>query len=294
VIEQAAATSLPSLRWRKRLSQAVARFVIYLIISVAAGTMLVPFLWMVSTSLKTPGQVFQYPPVWIPNPVKWSNYREVFSVLPFPFATAIVNSTKITVLSVFGATWSSSMAAFAFARLRFRGSGVLFPIFLGTMMIPGAVTLIPVFLLMRALHWIDTHNPLIVPAFFGNAYGMFLMRQFFLTLPRDLDDSAKIDGANPLWIYAKVYMPISKPAVATFAVLTFLGAWNDLIGPAIYLTTPSKMTMALGLAFLRGGYYTAWELVMAGAVISLIPTLALYIAAQQYFVQGMVLSGIKG
>ena len=264
------------------------------VIGAAGATMLVPFLWMVSTSLKTPGQVFQFPPVWIPNPVKWSNYHEIFDVLPFPFATAILNSTKITVLAVLGSVWSASMAAFAFARLRFRGSGVLFAIILATMMIPGAVTLIPIFLLMRTLGWIDTHNPLIVPAFFGNAYGTFLMRQFFLTIPRDLDDSAKIDGANPFWIYARVYVPLSRPAVATFSVLTFLGVWNDLIGPAIYLTTPSKMTMAMGLAFLRGGNYTAWELMMAGAVISLLPTLALYIAAQQYFVSGMVLSGIKG
>jgi multiple sugar transport system permease protein len=162
------------------------------------------------------------------------------------------------------------------------------------MMIPGAVTLIPVFLMWFRVGGMDSHTPLIVPFFFGNAYGMFLLRQFFLTIPRDLDDSAKIDGANPLWIYSRIYMPLAKPAVATFAVFTAMGAWNDLLGPAIYINSPDKMTLSLGLGFMRGGNYTAWELMMAGAMISLIPILILYAAAQQYFVQGMVLSGIKG
>ena len=261
---------------------------------VGALIMLIPFVWMLSMSLKTTGQVFIFPPVWIPKPVMWSNYRDIFEILPFPLTLAIFNSLKISVLVVVGGLWSASFAAFAFARLRFRGKDALFAVFLSTMMIPGAVTLIPRFLLMRFLGWIDTHYPLIVPAFFGNSYGMFLLGQFFLTIPRDLDDSAKIDGANPFWIYVRIYLPISKPALATFGVLTYMGTWNALMGPAIYLSSKNKMTMALGLSFMRGGYYTAHELVMAGAMISLIPILILYIPAQQYFVQGMVLSGIKG
>jgi multiple sugar transport system permease protein len=267
----------------------------YLILALGAATMLIPLVWMVSTSLKSPGDVFKFPPVWIPDPPLWSNYARIFEILPFPLGLAILNSTKITLLRVVGAVASASIAAFAFARLRFRGSNVLFAIFLATMMIPWVVTLIPVYLMVtKQFGWMDTHYPLTVPWFFGNAYGMFLLRQFFMTIPRDLDDSAKIDGANPFWIYSRIYMPLAKPAVATFAVFTFMGGWNDLLGPAVYVNSPRKMTLSLGLSFMRGATYTAWELMMAGAMISLVPILILYASAQQYFVQGMVLSGLKG
>lgn len=293
------ATSADQLQWarikrRKRIVRIIVLTISYIVLTIGALTMLIPFIWMVSTSLKSPGEVFKFPPVWIPNPPMWSNYVEIFEVLPFPLGLAILNSLKITLLEVVGAVFSASLAAFAFARLRFRGSNVWFAIFLATMMIPGAVTLIPVFLMWFRVGGMDTHYPLTVPWFFGNAYGMFLLRQFFKTIPRDLDDSAKIDGANPFWIYSRVYMPLAKPAVATFAVFTFMGGWNDLLGPAIYINSPRKMTLALGLGFMRGGNYTAWGLMMAGAVISLVPILILYASAQQYFVQGMVLSGIKG
>lgn len=261
----------------------------------SAGTIIVfvPFLWMISTSLKEEGQIFLFPPVWIPHPVRWQNYLDVSQ--QFPFFVAVLNSAKISVLSVFGVLLSSSLAAFAFARLRFRGKNIWFPIFLATLMIPAPVTLIPVFLLMRTIGWVNTLYPLIIPNFFGNAFGMFLLRQFFLTIPRDLDDAAKIDGASPPLIFARIYLPLAKPALATLAVFVFLATWNDLIGPAIYLSSMDKITVTLGLSFLSSQYGgTLWGPLMAGSIISLLPVLIVFIFAQQYFVQGLALSGIKG
>lgn len=268
------------------------RVLAYLIMTLGALTMIIPFLWMLSTALKKPGQIFTMPPQWIPKPVVWSNFAKAWSSLPF--AQFSSNSFKIAILTTLGALLSCSWAAYAFARLRFPGRDALFAVILATMMIPGQITMIPIFIVMKYLGWYDTHLPLWVPSFFGSAFGTFLLRQFFFSLPEELDDAAKIDGCNPFEIYWKIYLPLSKPALATLGVLTFLSSWNGLLGPVIYLKTIEKFTLMIGLSFFQGQYTTDYSLLMSGSIISLIPIILLYMVAQKYFVQGIALSGIKG
>jgi ABC-type glycerol-3-phosphate transport system permease component len=232
------------------------------------------------------------PPVWIPNPILWANFKRAWTSIPFGIFS--VNSFKIAIFATAGTIISCSWAAYAFARLRFQGKDILFAIILSTMMIPGQVTMIPVFILMRSLGWYDTHFPLWVPNFLGSAFGTFLLRQFFISLPSELDDAAKVDGCNPFQIYYKIYLPLSKPALATLGVLTFLGSWNNLLGPVIYLNTIEKFTLMIGLSFFQGQYTTDYSLMMVGSLISLVPIILLYMGAQKYFVQGIALTGIKG
>lgn len=276
----------------KKIATNVKKFFSYLIMSLGALVMIVPFLWMISTALKESGQVFKMPPQWIPNPVVWGNFSRAWNSLPFGIFTS--NSFKIAVLSCVGTLLSCSWAAFAFSRLNFPAKDVLFAIILATMMIPGQITMIPVFIVMKYLGWYDTHLPLWVPHFFGTAFGTFLLRQFFISLPKELDDAAKIDGCNPFQIYWKIFLPLSKPALATLGVLTFLGSWNNLLGPVIYLKTIEKFTLMIGLSFFQGQYVTDYSLLMAGSLISLLPIILLYMVAQKYFVQGIALTGIKG
>ena len=264
----------------------------YLFITLGALTMVIPFLWMISTALKEPGQIFSMPPVLIPKPIVRTNFVRAWSSLPFGLFS--MNSFKVSILGTVGTLVSCSWAAYAFARLRFPFKNVLFTLILATMMIPGQITMIPVFVIMKYLGWYDTHFPLWVPHFFGSAFGTFLLRQFFMALPAELDDAAKIDGCNPLQIYYKIFLPLSKPALATLGVLTFLSSWNSLLGPVIYLKTIEKFTLMIGLAFFQGQYYTDYSLLMSGSLISLIPIVLLYIVAQKYFVQGIALTGIKG
>jgi multiple sugar transport system permease protein len=251
-----------------------------------------PFVWMVFSSLKTDAEIFIFPPELLPREARWSNYVDVMQ--SFPFGTFILNSFKISVLGVVGQLLSCSLAAYAFARIRFPGREAIFLAWLACLMIPGQVTLIPQFLLFRSFGWLNTHYPLFVPHFFGGAFGTFLLRQFFMTIPQDLEDAATIDGCSRFDSYWRIFMPLAKPALATLAVFIFMGQWNNLIGPVIYLTSREKMTLTIGLAFFRGQYSTEWALLMAGAVISIIPILILYVAAQRYFVQGVVMSGLKG
>ena len=264
----------------------------YLLLTFGALTMIIPFLWMISTALKEPGQIFTMPPVWIPKPVVWENFSRVWNAIPF--GKFFLNSFKVSLLGTLGTLISCSWAAFAFARLRFPGKDAFFAIVMLTMMIPGQVTMIPVFVIMKYLGWYDTHFPLWVPSFFGQAFGIFLLRQFFMSLPSELDDAAKIDGCNYFEIYWRIYLPLSKPALATLGVLTFMGSWNNLLGPVIYLKTIEKFTLMVGLSFFQGQYYTDYSLLMTGALISILPILVLYIVAQKYFVQGIALTGIKG
>ena len=264
----------------------------YLLLTFGALTMIIPFLWMISTALKEPGQIFTMPPVWIPKPVVWENFSRVWNAIPF--GKFFLNSFKVSLLGTLGTLISCSWAAFAFARLRFPGKDAFFAIVMLTMMIPGQVTMIPVFVIMKYLGWYDTHFPLWVPSCFGQAFGIFLLRQFFMSLPSELDDAAKIDGCNYFEIYWRIYLPLSKPALATLGVLTFMGSWNNLLGPVIYLKTIEKFTLMVGLSFFQGQYYTDYSLLMTGALISILPILVLYIVAQKYFVQGIALTEIKG
>lgn len=249
--------------------------------------------WMLSTSLKPEGFVFALPPQWIPHPWEWFNYLK--GIGAFPFFRDALNSFFITSLNVVGVVLSASLVAYAFARLRWPGRNLWFIVLLGTLMIPGQVTMIPVFLLFRDLGWINTFKPLTVPAFFGGgAFSIFLLRQFFLSIPNDLSEAARIDGASDFWIYARVIMPLSKPALATIGMFTFVVTWNDFLGPLIYLDNPSKFTLALGLRSMQLQYGTQWNLVMADSLLVLIPTIVVFFIFQRYIIQGINLTGIKG
>jgi len=264
----------------------------YAVLVFLGATMLVPFLWMLSTSLKNLAEAQIYPPRWIPRQLLWSNYTEIMTKVPF--GRFILNSFHVSVLGVLGQLATCACAAYAFARLRFRARDFLFIVLLATMMIPYQVVMIPQFIIFKSLGWVNTHRALIVPYWLGGAFGIFLLRQFFLQIPGELGDAAKVDGCNPFDVFWHVYLPLSKPALATLAVLVFMGRWNDLIGPLIYLNRPEMMTVTAGLSYFQGRYYADMPLLMAGSVVSIIPTLVLFGAAQKYFVQGVVLSGFKG
>jgi multiple sugar transport system permease protein len=268
---------------------------IHLPLLLCAATMIFPFIWMLSTSLKTPGKQFVFPPQLIPSPVYFQNYVDLFDLVPMELF--LFNSVKIATLSVAGNVISSALAAFAFARMRFRGREVLFAVLLATLMIPGQVTVIPTFVIMRFLGWIDNHAALIVPTFFGSAFSVFLLRQFYRSIPQDLVDSAMIDGAGFLRIFWGIFVPLSMPALATVAIFQFLSSWNDLWGPLIFLNSEKNMTVTLGLTLLQGKYGTTaghFGSIMGGALLGVVPMLILYFFGQKYFVQGLARTGMKG
>jgi multiple sugar transport system permease protein len=264
----------------------------YVIVIIGGISMVLPFLWMLRTSLMGEGQANLFPPVLIPNPFAWQNYVEVWHRIPMGIFT--FNSTKIATLSTIGVLLSCSLCGFGFARLRFRGRDTVFLLLLLTMMIPGSVTLIPLYILFTRIGWINTHNPLIVPSYFGGAFGIFMMRQFFLSLPQELFDAATVDGADPIRQYWQLGLPLAKPALATLAMFQFVGSWGDLMGPLIYLNTREKMTLSVGVAFFRAQYYTELTKLMAAATIMALPMVILFIFTQRYFVQGIALTGMKG
>lgn len=267
-------------------------FLLYLLLITLGLLFTFPFYWMVSTSLKAPGHIYVNPPEWLPNPLYFANYPETWQKLPF--GRFIQNSVIITVLATIGYVLSSTMAGYAFARLQFKGRNVYFALLLSTLMLPGQVTLIPQFILYKNLGWLDTFLPLIVPAFFGSAFYTFLLRQFFLTLPKDLDEAAIIDGANRFQILWKILVPLAKPAIATVTVFSFIYNWNDFFGPLIYLTRQENMTLAVGLQLFRGQYDTDYAHMMAGATVAIAPILVVFFIAQDFFVQSIALTGIKG
>lgn len=265
---------------------------VYSLLCILGAAFLVPFLWMVSTSLKAESQIFIFPPKWIPEPVLWSNYPDAVGAIPF--WTYAWNTVLITGFNILGVLISSSLVAYSFARLRWPGRNLLFIILLATMMLPSQVTMIPVFLLFRELGWVNTFLPLIVPAFFGNAFYIFLLRQFFLGIPVDLEDAARVDGCPRLLTYWYVILPLSKPALATVGVFTFMGTWNDFMGPLIYLSSEDKKTLALGLQSFVWEHGAEWALLMAVSTLMLLPLLVLFFLTQRYFIEGITLTGIKG
>lgn len=268
-----------------------ARMTVYAVLVVFGALTIVPFLWMISTSLKAEMQVYTWPPRWIPSPFQWGNYADLWQAMPFD--SLYTNSLKIAVAGTLGQLLSCSLAAYAFARLRFKGRDAIFVVLLATMMIPGQVTMIPVFIIMRSLHLTNTHWALILPAFLGSPFGTFLLRQFFLTLPRDLEDAAYIDGSSPFTVYWRIMLPLAKPALAALAIFTFMSYWNDFLGPLIYLNSPELYTIPLGLSQLQG-WNTNMPLLMAGSVLALIPVLVVYVFLQRYFVEGIAMTGLKG
>lgn len=278
--------------WARQSAQLFFRALLYLILITVGLTMLLPLLWMISTSLKQPGEVFLLPPKWIPSPPQWNNYVKLFDVLPF--GHFLLNSLKIASIATLGALLSCSMAAFAFARMNFPGRNFLFAFILATLMIPYHVTLIPLFAVYKNLGWLSTHLPLTVPYFFGTAFGIFLIRQFYLTIPQELVDAARIDGCTFIQIYYKIFLPLAKPALATLGIFTFLGSWNNLIGPLIFLNDIETMTLTLGLTLLTTQSNGRWELIQAGAVISVVPMILIFLIGQEHFIQGIARTGIKG
>lgn len=258
-----------------------------------AITMVVPLLWMLSTAFKSPQNIFLYPPQIIPDPLYPQNFSKAFNAMPF--LRAYGNSLYIAVLVTAGALLTSSMAGYGFARLRFRGKGLLFGLVLATMMIPSQISLMPSFVLFHRLGWLDTHLPLIIPPILGNAFGVFLMRQFMMTIPKDLEDAARIDGANPLRIYYQIMLPLMKPALSAVGIFTFMGSFNDFLGPLVYLNSPEKMTVPVMLSAFQGLYgMVQWGPLMAAATVAILPVILVYIWGQRYFIEGIALTGLKG
>jgi multiple sugar transport system permease protein len=274
-----------------KIFKIIKKIISYLILTLIGLLMIGPFIWMVSTSLKQPGDIFSFPPQIIPDPITFQNYKTIFDKIPF--LTFTFNSIKISVLCTVGQLISCSFAGYAFARMKFKGKNIIYYILLATMMIPSQVTLIPVFIIMKYLGWIDSHLALIVPAFFGGAFGTFLLRQFFATIPKDFEDAARIDGCGRFKIFTKIFLPQSKPVLATLAVFTFMAYWNDLMGPVIYLSSMEKMTLTVGLATIQGINFLRFDLMMAGAFLSIIPILILFIVSQRVFIRSIVMTGIK-
>ncbi len=334
----------------------------HLILLTGLAIFVVPFLWLVTTSVKEEDQMFKYPPVWLPTQQvqevfegtrrgistmtidgqtvkvaetaeledgrkrveimpgqvgegktmlverseltkirrlapKWENYTDALDFLPKETHKGLLylwNTIYITALSILGTVFSSSLVAYSFARLRWPGRDQLFVVLLGTMMLPGAVTMIPVFLVFRALGWVDTLKPLWVPAFFGGAFSVFLLRQFFMTIPTDLEDAAKIDGCSLFGIYWRIMLPLIKPALAALTIMTFMGSWNNFMGPLIYINSPEKMTLAYGLQLFQGAHSAEYGLLMAASTLVMLPVLLVFFFTQRYFIQGITLTGIKG
>lgn len=276
---------------KKKSSAVLRRGLLYIVLILIAVIMVVPFLWMLSTSLKTQYDAVKIPPVWIPDPPQWENYVKLFTEQPmFQF---MLNTIKIVFFVVLGQLFFSSLAAYSFARISFKGRNVVFFFYIATLMVPGQVTMIPTYLMFAKAGLTDNHLALILPAFFS-AFGVFLLRQFFMSLPRELEEAAEIDGCNPFMTYWRIMLPLVVPAMLTLGVFTLMNTWNDYMGPLIYLSSPEKYTMTLGIAYFKGIYTTQWNLVMAGSIVSVVPILIAYLCAQKYFIEGIAFSGVKG
>jgi len=270
----------------------IKKILAYLILSIGAGSMLVPFAWMLLTSVMTQQQIFSYPPVLIPNSITFDNYINASKSVPL--VTYFFNSAFVAIITTVGQVIISSMAAYAFARLKFKGRDVLFFIFLTTMMIPPQVNIIPLFFIMREFHWIDTYQALITPGLFGG-FGIFLLRQWFKTLPMGLEEAAKIDGCNPFQTYFKIAMPLALPALVTLAIFTFITAWNSFMWPLIVTNSDAMRTLPVGIAIFKGSFRetTEWGQLMACAVISVIPVIGVFLLGQKYFIKGIMMGGVK-
>lgn len=282
--------------WRV-IAGATARYaLLYTFCGVFGLLFLAPFAWMLSVAGQDGAGVFAQPFRWIPDTYRWENYGAATSLLPFWRYAA--NTVLVTGSVLIGTLLSCSLVAYGFARLRFRGRDRLFALCLATMMLPGQVTIIPLYLLFASLGWVDTYLPLIVPAFFGTPFAIFLLRQFFLTIPKEYDEAALLDGAGRFRIYWSIILPLSRPALATVALLTFVGTWNDFFGPLIYLNSPELATLTLGLNMLKsqviGTGATPWHVLMAGAVLVLLPNIIVFLLAQRQFIKGMATGGIRG
>jgi multiple sugar transport system permease protein len=270
--------------------------IVYALLLLGVAVVMVPFLWMISTSLKDASDLFVFPPEWIPNPVRWNNYPDAWNALPFD--RFLINTLFMTLLAMFAEIVSAAVVAYGFARYRFKGRDILFIILLATMMLPGILTLIPKFIMWRELDRVDTFTPLTVGAWF--AWGpsfIFLLRQFFMSIPREIEEAATIDGANVVQIFYQIMLPLVKPAILAIAVLSFQGNWNNFEGALIYLNTLEKYPMVLGLQFFGASLSREapqWHLMMAMATMMAAPILLLFFFAQRYFIEGLTVGAVKG
>jgi multiple sugar transport system permease protein len=288
-VERAPALSLSDTRTRRRLLHGL----LYAVFGLASLAYLVPFIWLLSTSLKLDGRELSMPPQWIPNPVAWENYYRALTVVPM--LVFLKNTVIITVLATLGGLLTASLAGYGFARLAFPGRNFLFTCCLSTLMLPGIVTLIPEFLLFKQIGWLNTYLPLIVPwSLGGHAFGIFLFRQYAMTIPKDYDEAARVDGANAFRIWWSIILPLSRPVLATIAILAFIHHWNDFLRPLVFLLDKDLRTLAIGLRLFRSEYLVQWNLMMAASALMLLPILILFFSAQRYFVQGVVMTGVKG
>ena len=253
---------------------------------------LTPFYWMVATALKTEAQLFQIPPAWVPNPLAFENFSQVFKEVPF--AKFILNSAVLVTWNVVGQVLATMLVAYGFSRFRFPGRNTLFLILLATLMVPKQITLVPQFILFSKLGWVNTYLPLILPSFGGSPYLIFLVRQYMMSIPFDLDEAATIDGANRWQILWRVIFPLTMPALILVMVFTFVGVWNDFMGPLIYLNDPNMFTVTLGLSFFQGAKETSWQLLMAGSLMAMLPPIVLFLIAQRRLLGGIAATGIKG
>ena len=268
------------------------RVFIHIILLAGALLYLFPFFWMLSTSLKAPTDVMKNPPVWIPPVLQWGNYPAALSY--FPFVRYLFNTLFIVAVNILGTVFSSSIVGYSFARLRWPGRDIWFGVLIATMMLPGAVTMIPQFIMFRNFGWLNSYLPLTVPSFTGSAFNIFLLRQFFRTIPMDLSESAKIDGCPEYRIFYQIVLPLCAPALATIAIFSFMGSWNDFIGPLLYINEKMRYTLTFGLRTFQMQSDTRWYLMMAASIVVAMPTLVVFFSCQKYFIEGITLTGMKG
>lgn len=275
----------------KTTNRVIQKTFLYIVLIFLAAVMLVPFIWMLSASLKLNKDVFVIPFEWIPSAPRWQNYIDIWTKIPL--ATFVLNTVKLTLIVTALQLATSSFAAYAFAKLKFKGRNTLFLAYIATIAVPWQVYMVPQFMFMRSLHLADTHLAIIILQAFS-AFGVFMMRQFYEGIPDSLCEAARIDGMSEYQIYARIMLPLSKPALSTLTIFTFVNTWNDFLGPLIYLTTESKKTLQLGLKMFISQYSAEYGLIMAASVLSLIPVLAVFLSLQKYFVEGIAATGVKG
>ncbi len=292
-LENSASPKVKSEKITRRWRMFFGNFLWYVVLSAFAILLVAPMVWLISTSLKEPGAIFILPPKWIPDPIRWQNYPEAMAAQPI--ARFFLNTLIVAVFATMGTVLTSSMAAYGFSRLRFPLRSLWFGLMISTLMLPNIVTLIPTFILFRNLKWIDTFYPLIVPFWFGGSpFFIFLLRQFFLTIPLELDEAARIDGASNYRIYWQIILPLATPALATVVIFSIINHWNEFVLPLIYLHSTDKWTMAIGLNGFSDLYTTQWHWLMAASTVMVLPLIILFFSAQRYYLEGIHMSGLTG
>lgn len=279
--------------WQQRSTKSsLVKTIAYLICTAMGLVYVFPLYWTVATALKTDIEVFLFPPTWLPENPQWQNFPAATTYIPFWLYMG--NTLIVSGLTIVGTVISCSLIAYGFSRVRWPGRDWVFLAYLSTIMLPTQVTMIPLYIVFRKLGWVGTYLPLIIPAFFGNALFVFLLRQFFMTIPNELSDAARIDGAGELGIFTRIMLPLLKPALATVALFTFVGTYRDFLGPLIYLTNQEQWTISLGLKMFQNMYGAQWQLMMAASALTMLPTLILFMLTQRTFIEGIALTGIKG